>query len=466
MKDNFNNILFRTDSSSSIGTGHVMRDLVLADQFIGANVIFATQNLSGNINDKIKDNGYQIENLISNDVEEVIKMIRKFSIDMIVIDSYNIDINFEIKLKEKTNIKIFVFDDNYQKHLCDILLNHNIYGDKKKYKELVPAGCELRCGVEFTLLREEFIKEKQKCKNIAESENIKNIFLAMGGTDHSNKSIKILHVLNSFSDIHVNVVTTTGNQYLLELEKYVKNKKNISLYINTNRIAELMNNADFAIVSPSVIMNEVFYLGVPFIAIKTTENQNNMYEFLVDKKYLTLEKFNETGLRIMVKDLLNSQNIELKNFVNLSLDEKKIILEWRNNPGIRKWMFTKDEIMFSEHIKFIESLKKTQNKLYFLVKRENQNIGVIDFSNINKGKNTKFGIYVNPGLKGMGNLLMNLIIDYGFKVLNVNNLISEVYEDNCAALNLYNRFYFKRIGMKKIDNGNILCMELKNDIKE
>ncbi|HIP11896.1 MAG TPA: UDP-2,4-diacetamido-2,4,6-trideoxy-beta-L-altropyranose hydrolase, partial [Arcobacter sp.] len=32
-------MLFRADSSSQIGTGHIMRDLVLAKQFKNANII-------------------------------------------------------------------------------------------------------------------------------------------------------------------------------------------------------------------------------------------------------------------------------------------------------------------------------------------------------------------------------------------------------------------------------------------
>ena len=56
------NILFRADSSSTIGTGHIMRDLVLAKQYKNSNIIFATQDLDGNINYKIKEAGYQFIN--------------------------------------------------------------------------------------------------------------------------------------------------------------------------------------------------------------------------------------------------------------------------------------------------------------------------------------------------------------------------------------------------------------------
>ena len=59
------NILFRADSSSNIGTGHIMRDLVLAQQlekkYPHATITFAVQNLSGNINHKIKEKKNKIK---------------------------------------------------------------------------------------------------------------------------------------------------------------------------------------------------------------------------------------------------------------------------------------------------------------------------------------------------------------------------------------------------------------------
>ena len=51
------NILFRADSSSFIGTGHIMRDLVLAKQYKTENIIFAVRELDGNINYKIDEEG-------------------------------------------------------------------------------------------------------------------------------------------------------------------------------------------------------------------------------------------------------------------------------------------------------------------------------------------------------------------------------------------------------------------------
>jgi len=290
------NILFRADSSSTIGTGHIMRDLVLANQYKDANIIFAVQDLDGNINHKIKEANYKIEILKSNNIKEVNKLIKKHNIDMIVIDHYGIDYKYEKKLKKQNkNLKILSFDDTYEKHCCDILLNHNISGDKKRYKGLVPKDCELRCGSKYTLLREEFLIEKNK--SYKKAKNKKTIFLAMGGADHSNINIKILKVLKKFENIQVNLVTTTANQNLKKLEQYCKNKKWINLHINSNKIAKLMKKSDFAIVTPSVTLNEIYFMKVPFIAIKTASNQQDMYDFIKREKKLVLKKFDNNKLK-------------------------------------------------------------------------------------------------------------------------------------------------------------------------
>jgi len=457
------NILFRADSSSTIGTGHIMRDLVLAEQFAGANIIFATQELSGNINHKIKEKDYAIEILNSNDIKEVNKLIKKYSIDMIVIDHYGIDEKYEKQLKiQHSTLKIMSLDDTYEKHHCDILLNHNIYADSSRYKILVPENCELRCGAKFTLLRDEFRSEKTKQRK--PTQEIKNIFIAMGGADHSNLNIEILKVLETFSNIHANVVTTRANQYLNELQGYVADKENITLHINTDQIAKLMHEADLAIVTPSVTVNEVVYMEVPFIAIKTASNQDEMYKYLAKNDYMILENFNTIDLKSKIERFLDDTEMELVNFINLSSDEKKMVLAWRNHPDIRKWMFTQETISLDNHLKYIESLNEREDRAYFLVKKDSQAIGIIDFTNIDhESKRTEFGIYSNPTLKSVGNFLMESIIDHAFNVLKVNTLISEVFEENIPAIKLYKRYNFRNIVTQKVNDKNVIYMELKNE---
>ncbi|MBK2043934.1 UDP-2,4-diacetamido-2,4,6-trideoxy-beta-L-altropyranose hydrolase [Allofrancisella guangzhouensis] len=405
--------IIRADSSSSIGTGHIMRDLVLATQF--DDVTFVTRDLPGNINFKIIESGYSVEIIRDNSLLEFIKVVEKLNPDIVILDSYNLGYDFERAFKEKyPYIKLMVLDDTYERHYCDILLNHNISADENKYKCLVPKYCEMRCGSKYTLLRQEFYdyKNKSKPKNI-----IPKVFVAMGGADHSNINIEILRAISEVGGIEVNLVTTTANKNLEQLVDYCKDKNWVNLYINSTEIARLMHESDFAIVTPSVTVNEVCFMGLPIIAIKTADNQKDMLEYLKREGYDTIDGFNQKQLEKYIQKY--TFGVELYNFTELNYDESVKVLSWRNDPLIRNNMYSTEEIKLSDHLRFIESLSNRDDKKYFVVRKENNDIGVVDFTQITPSDSLHMGLYAKPGVKGAGHILMNVIVDYSFKVLCV-----------------------------------------------
>jgi UDP-4-amino-4,6-dideoxy-N-acetyl-beta-L-altrosamine N-acetyltransferase len=152
--------------------------------------------------------------------------------------------------------------------------------------------------------------------------------------------------------------------------------------------------------------------------------------------------------------------IELINFINLNLDEKKMLLSWRNNHNIRKWMHNKNEISMDEHLSYIESLEEKNDRIYFLVKQEGVTIGIIDFTSINKVSNSaEIGLYSNPDIKGVGTILMQEIVKYGFDNLKLKKLIANVFLENTKAISLYKKYNFKEL---KVDK-DLLYMELNSE---
>lgn len=302
------NILIRADSSSKIGTGHIMRDLVLAERlqkkYPSSKIIFATQDLNGNINQKILDAKHSLHILKSNKTKELSTLIQEYQIDLLVIDNYKINYKKEKKIKDKNPaLTLMVLDDTYQKHYCDILLNHNVCADKTRYKNLVPKTCQLQCGRKYTLLREEFFKEKKKKQK--KTPQLHNVLIAMGGADTANLSIKVLKILKSFPNLHADVVTTQANSHLNKLQKYAKSNKWVKLHINANNIARLMKKSEFAIITPSGIANEALFMDLQIIAIQAvSSNQNEMSNFLKKNNHFVLEKFNKLRLQNILKKVL------------------------------------------------------------------------------------------------------------------------------------------------------------------
>jgi len=436
------NILIRADSSSVLGTGHLMRDLVLAKKYAknSASITFASQDLEGNLNHKILDAGYSLEILQSNSKKELVKLVRKLGVHLLVIDHYGINYKKEKYIKDKTDVKILSFDDTYEKHHCDVLLNHNISADEKRYENLVPRGCKIKCGSKYTLLREEFYVEKNK--SYKKSKKVKTVFLAMGGADTASLNIQILKVLEKFDVLKVNVVTTSANEHLPALETYAEDKEWINLQINSTKIAKLMRKSDFAIVTPSVTLNEVFFMKIPFVAVKTADNQEDMYTYLKSKNLDVLRQFDEKKLSFHI--FLKVHTIKMKNFTVLTRNEKQLVFKWRNHKNIRQWMYKKDKISQNEHEDYIESLMHREDREYFLVKQNKKNIGVVDLTNMNKVKKVgELGIYTKPNTKGMGSVLMQTILKYSFLYLNLNDVKANVYVGNEAAIALYKKFGFE-----------------------
>ncbi|KZN95213.1 hypothetical protein AZI98_14500 [Aeribacillus pallidus] len=291
------NVLFRTDSSLTIGTGHVMRCLTLAKQLKqkNANVSFICRDLEGNLISFIKDHGFTVYvlpkiniNVTDNndtfkwykenwqqDVRETLDIVEAQirSIDFFIIDHYGLDEKWESKLKPFTK-KLMVIDDlANRKHVCDFLLDQNWYLNyQDRYKNLVPPECKQLLGPNYVLLREEFI-EASRHKRIRDGK-IHNILVFFGGTDPTNETIKTLNALALLeNNIKVNVVVGSSNKRKHEIREYCDRYLNFFFHCQVSNMAELMNEADLAIGAGGTTTWERCYLGLPSITIIVADNQ-------------------------------------------------------------------------------------------------------------------------------------------------------------------------------------------------
>lgn len=124
------------------------------------------------------------------------------------------------------------------------------------------------------------------------------------------------------------------------------------------------------------------------------------------------------------------------NFCQLKRSELLEILEWRNHPDIRKCMNTSCSISVDSHLNFCESLKSRNDKYYWLVKRNEKPIGVLNIIDVDEQSGIcEPGFYLVPALMGKGESIFFLSNYKTFllKVLKFKTLIGHNYYDNMSA---------------------------------
>jgi UDP-2,4-diacetamido-2,4,6-trideoxy-beta-L-altropyranose hydrolase len=317
------NILFRCDSSTTLGLGHVKRCLVLAkrlrDYSKNVKVSFATQDLYGNINLEILQSSFSIYSLKDNSLIHLDYFLKGLEIDLLIIDSYEINYIFEEQLKiQNPSIKILSFDDTLNPHCSDMVLNHGIQAQEKDYKKILDKKTKLFCGSEYTLLRDEFLEAK-RVKVIRDS-----VAVILGGNDVLNLSSKIADLLLEINKKYkITIITTSANQNLKEL----KQSKDIEVLLDINNIASVIAPKSFVITASGGTLFEVLSLKKKFINIEVASNQKVVDKFLKNKGIKTTIKAED-----LTKESLKNR-IE---YIKKNNVYKKLILKFAKNKLVKK----------------------------------------------------------------------------------------------------------------------------------
>ena len=289
------NIVFRVDSSSQMGVGHLMRCLTLADELKkqNHNATFICRELKGNLIKSIEhrvlilpvDKDFQSDDLYlswlgetqEQDVKQTIQVIHD-NADLLIVDSYALDEVWHKQLKPHAK-KIMVIDDLADREFdCDVLLNQNLASKQGDYQGKVPSDCELLLGCEYALLRPEFAAfRKRALEKRKKTQEIKNILISMGGSDKKNITYNVLQQLND--GFNIVVVLSSASLHREMIMDYVKGK-NIEVIINADNMAELMLDADLAIGAGGSTSWERCCLGLPTLLFVTAENQKVIAENL------------------------------------------------------------------------------------------------------------------------------------------------------------------------------------------
>jgi len=323
-------ILFRVDTGTMIGTGHLLRCLSLADYFTTAyhncQIIWATVMHSNNLISRIPSH-HQIIRLnpqsdhnmteststwlgnIDQDVDGIVDGLHSLMVsyvDLLVVDHYAIDYQWESWFLGKFPDvdKIMVIDDLANRdHICDYLvdtsyrvgettIDHNdiryddeYYNNRYHNNQLISRDTKVLLGGKYFMLNDQFTRvryllEKEYTKLQDRSNNpIFIINVAFGGADVPNVTSKVVQLLlneyRSHDQVRVEIILGGLNQHKDDIQNLVKDVPNFSLYqnISYDKLSGLLANTHLSICAGGVSLYERCAMAIPSIVITIADNQ-------------------------------------------------------------------------------------------------------------------------------------------------------------------------------------------------
>lgn len=256
-------VLFRCDGGSvpEIGTGHVVRCLLLADKLRGTKefeISFLMKDYGGI--KQVLDRGYKVYKipLEKDELEETVNAIKDFSPEIFVIDRLDTEEDYMKKIKETGVILITLDDVGAGQKYADITIN-----------AVRESGVSLYEGPAYIVL------PKTGTKEIEEPRDCKRIFLSFGGYDHLNLTLKTMKALENM-DEKVEIVAVIGGAYKYrnELDDFLKkSKRSFKVYSQPKNFGELLDQADVAVISGGFTLFEAMARCVPSIVICQYKHQ-------------------------------------------------------------------------------------------------------------------------------------------------------------------------------------------------
>ena len=287
-------IVFRCDASNTIGTGHVIRCLTLAHAMKakGATCVFVCRDAKGNLNDYIEAKGFTVHALpddvtAEQDWQQTTKFVKglKQTPFWLVVDHYHLDVKWEHQLRPYVGHIMVIDDMANREHVCDLLLDQNMVPDMAhRYKGLLHGRVVELLGPKYALLRDEFLEERAKVTK--RTFTPKHVLINFGGGDHKSMCLMSLRALSYMGyPGKVTLVAGGNNPDLNELEILCSKRPNTTFLKSTNKMAELMREADIAIGAGGSTTWERMCLGLPCVTIAVAENQVEIAEFLGENHY-------------------------------------------------------------------------------------------------------------------------------------------------------------------------------------
>jgi len=300
-------IAIRADASTAIGTGHVRRCLTLAQDLraAGSEVLFLMKDHPGALFDLIRREGFACVALSAPDADaspaaddpahgpwlgcdwtqdagETAAALTGHDPqgrgwDWLVVDHYALDARWHGALRAQV-ARIMVMDDLADRPLdCDLLLDSSdVTADADRYAPHLARPTPLLLGPRHALLRPEFqaLRAERPASDRTVPERPR-LLITYGGVDAVNMTGRALQAVAPLMARlgGLRVVMGSAARHLSEVQAQMAELSGAELLIDTDRMAQLMAEADLALGAGGTTSWERCCLALPTLLTAIADNQ-------------------------------------------------------------------------------------------------------------------------------------------------------------------------------------------------
>ncbi len=137
----------------------------------------------------------------------------------------------------------------------------------------------------------------------------------------------------------------------------------------------------------------------------------------------------------------------------MNVEDAETYVKWLNDFSVTDGIGTSNKMMSLEIEK--EWISQNSNQYQFAIVRleDDQLMGNCSIHGLDLSRHTaEVGLFIGDEEnrnKGYGQDVLNILLDYGFNYLNLNNIMLKVFSFNERAIRCYEKVGFKEIGRRR-----------------
>lgn len=274
-------IAVRCDVGPTVGVGHVMRSLALAEELSsrGCEVVFVCDADSVPwAREQIRTRGFAL--LPSVDSPEAhVELFGAEGVAAVVFDSYVLPGAVYRGVRATGMPTLALVDNQLRGAEADLLLDQNIGAEEDPVE--LPVGSERLAGLSYALLRDDVVLRRPSAPPAATTASVPSVMAVFGGTDAYGAAPVVACALARTGLPFVATVVTRSD--LLDEVSAIPlaSGQSIDAITPTDRLPELVVGADLVVSAAGSSTWELLALGAATALVRVADNQTVSYQRLV-----------------------------------------------------------------------------------------------------------------------------------------------------------------------------------------